>query len=77
MEACANGLLPSANFFQKSMSVHILSRPLYRICEVYIALFQGQDDEYFLRSPRDIVQICREKGVKIILSVKKLVLGRS
>ena len=68
------GLLPSANFFQKSMSVHILSGPLYRTCEVYIddLLFHGQDDEDFLRNARDIFQICRMKGV--ILSTKKLVI---
>jgi len=55
------GLLPSANFFQKSMSVHILSGPLYRTCEVYIddLLFHGQDDDNFLRNVRDIFQICR------------------
>jgi len=69
------GLLPSANFFQKSMSVHILSGPLYRTCEVYIddLLLLGQDDEDFLQNARDIFQICREKGV--ILSAKKLVIG--
>ena len=63
------------DFFQKSMSVHILSGPLYRTCEVYIddLLFHGQDDEDFLRNARDIFQICREKGV--ILSAKKLVIG--
>ena len=74
MEAVPMGLLPSANLFQKSMSVHILSEPLYRTCEVYIDdLLHGQDDEDFLRNARDIFQICREKDV--ILSAKKLEIG--
>ena len=30
------GLLPSVNFFKKSMSVQIFNGPLYRTCEVYI-----------------------------------------
>jgi len=30
------GLLPSANFFQKSMSFYVFCEPLYQICEVYI-----------------------------------------
>ena len=34
------GLLPSANYFQKSMSVYVLNDLLYKICEVYI------DDNY-------------------------------
>ena len=44
------GLLPSANFFQMSMSVHILNGPLYRTCEVYIDdfLFHEQNDEDFV-----------------------------
>ena len=71
------GLLPSANFFQKSMSVHIFNGPLYRTCEVYIddLLFHGQNDEDFIINTRQIFQICREKGV--ILSAKKLVIGMS
>jgi len=30
------GLLPSANFFQKRMDVHVIHGPIYNICEVYI-----------------------------------------
>ena len=30
------GLLPSTNFFQKSMSYYVFREPLYQICEVYI-----------------------------------------
>ena len=69
------GLLPSANFFKKSMSLHIFSGPLYRTCEVYIddLLFHGQNDEDFVQNAREIFQNCREKGV--ILSAKKLVIG--
>ena len=69
------GLLPFAIFPPKSMSVHILSGPLYRTCKVHIddLLFHRQDDEDFLKNSRDILQICREKGV--MLSAKKLVIG--
>ena len=58
------GLLPSANFFQKSMSVHILNGPLYTTCEVYIddLLFHGHDNEKFLGNTREIFEICRNKG---------------
>ena len=71
------GLLPSANFFQKSMSVHVFNGPLYRTCEVYIddLLFHGQDDEDFVINTRQLFQICRDKGV--LLSAKKLVIGVS
>jgi len=71
------GLLPSANFFLKSMSVHVFNGPLYRICEVYIddLLFFGQDDEDFVINTRQLFQICRENGV--IFSAKKLVIGVS
>jgi len=69
------GLLSSANFFQKSMSVHILNGRIYRTCEVYIddLLFHGQNDEDFVQNTREIFEICRNKGV--ILSAKKLVIG--
>ena len=56
------------------MSVHILIRPLYRTCEVYIDYLLFHDD--FLRNARDIFKICKkhlEKGV--ILSAKKSVIG--
>ena len=69
------GILPSANFFQKSMSVHILKGPLYTTCEVYIddLLFDGQNDEDFVRNTHEIFEICRNKGV--IFSAKKLMIG--
>ena len=68
------GLLPSADIFQKSMSVHMMKGPLYRTCEVYIddLLFHGQNDEDFVRNTHEIFEICRNKGV--ILSAKKLVI---
>ena len=67
------GLLPSANFFHKSMSVHLHNKPLYRTCEVYIddLLFHGQNNEDFVLNTREIFEICRNK--RVILSAKKLV----
>ena len=64
------GLLPSANFFQKRMSVHILNGPMYRTFEVYFddLLFHGQNDEDFFLNTREIFEIYRKKGV--ILSAK-------
>ena len=43
------GLLPSANFFQKSMGVHVLHGLIYNICEVYIAdmLIFGTNEDAF------------------------------
>ena len=69
------GLLPSANFFQKSMTVYIFAAPLYRSVEVYIddLLLHGQDDDDFVANTRTMFGLCREKGV--ILSAKKLKLG--
>ena len=69
------GLLPSANFFQKSMSYYVFREPLYQICEVYIddLLIYGDDDDSFVQNVRTIFQKCREKNVT--LSAKKLYLG--
>jgi len=46
------GLLPSANFFQKSMGVHFLNGLIYNICEVYIddLLVFGETDDAFIRT---------------------------
>jgi len=45
-------LLPSANFFPKSMGVHVLNGLIYNICEVYIddMLIFGSKDEAFLEN---------------------------
>ena len=68
-------LLPSANFFQKSVSVNILNGLLYRTCEVFIddLLFRRQNDDDFVRNACKILRIRQEKGM--ILSAKKLVIG--
>ena len=68
------GLLPSANFFQKSMSFYVFREPLYQICEVYIddLLIYGLDDQDFVANVRTIFQKCREKTVT--LSAKKYIL---
>ena len=57
------GLLPSANFSQKSMSFYVFHEPLYQICEVYIddLLIYGLDDQDFVTNVRTIFQKCREK----------------
>ena len=59
------GLLPSANFFQKSMSYYVFREPLYQICEVYIddLLVYGHDDDDFGNNVRTIFQKCRDKTV--------------
>ena len=57
------GLLPSENFFQKSMSYFVFREPLYQICEVYIdyLLVYGHDDDDFVENVRTIFQKCRDK----------------
>jgi hypothetical protein len=61
------GLLPSANFFQKSMGVHILNGLIYNICEVYIddILVFGETDDAFIRNVTTVFQCCREKNVTL------------
>ena len=48
------GLLPSANFFQKSRGVHVLNSLIYNICEVYIddMLIFEANDKIFLDNTR-------------------------
>jgi transposase InsO family protein len=69
------GLLPSANFFQKSMSEYVFYGLLYTLCEVYIddLLMYGNDDTTFLDNVRAIFERCRLKNVT--LNAKKLKLG--
>ena len=69
------GLLTSANFFQKSMGVHVLNGLIYNICEVYIddMLIFGSNDETFLDNTRTVFQRCRERNVT--LNAKKLIIG--
>ena len=53
-------LLPSANFFQKTMSVHIqINDPLYRTCEVYIDSqnFHGKVEYDFVTNIREIFHV--------------------
>ena len=61
------GLLPSANFFQKSMSYYVFREPLYQICEVYIddLLINGTDDDNFVQNVCTIFQKFREKNVTL------------
>jgi hypothetical protein len=70
------GLLPSANYFQKSMGVYVLNDLLYKICEVYIddMLILGSDDDNFISNVRTVFQRCREKNVS--LNAKKLTIGK-
>ena len=67
------GLLPSVNYFQKSMGVYVLNDLLYKCCEVYIddMLIFGTDDENFLSNVRKVFQRYREK-----LNSKKLTIGK-
>ena len=69
-------MLPSDNFFQKSMSIHILNGPFQRTFDVYILYiddldFQGKEKDDFIIKAREIFNICRDKGV----IRKKLVIG--
>jgi hypothetical protein len=59
------GLLPSANFFQKCMGVHILNGLIYNICDVYIddMLIFGETDDAFIRNVTTVFQRCWEKNV--------------
>jgi hypothetical protein len=70
------GLLPSANFFQKSMSEYVLTGLLYKLCEVYIddMLIYGRTDTEFIDNVRLIFQRCRDKNVT--LNALKLQLGK-
>jgi len=59
------GLLPSANFSQKSAGVYVLNGPMYNICEVYIddMLVFGDDNDASIRNIQTVFQLCREKNV--------------
>ena len=69
------GLLPSANFFQKSMGTYVLQGLLYKGTEVYIddMLFFGRTVIEFIENARAVFQRCREKNVT--LNAKKLLIG--
>ena len=68
--------LPSANFFQESMSYSVFREPLYQTCEVYIddLLNYVTDDDNFVHNVCTIFQKCREKNVTLC-NTKKLNLG--
>jgi transposase InsO family protein len=61
------GLLPSANFFQKSMSTYVLHGLLYSQCEVYIddVFLCGVTDDALLEHARKVFQRFREKRVTL------------
>ena len=56
------GLLPSANFFQKSMGFNVLNGLIYNICEIYIndMLVFGNNDDAFIRNVQTVFQRCRD-----------------
>ena len=45
------GPLPSANYFQKSMDVYVLSDLLNQICKVYLddVVIMGSDNDKFVK----------------------------
>ena len=49
-------ILPSANFFQKSMGVHVLHGLIYNICEVHIddMLIFDTNEDNFLENMRTV-----------------------
>jgi len=74
------GLLPSANFFQKSSveRAHTQRASLQKSAKSISTIGSSTDkknDEDFVLNTREIFEICRNKGV--ILSAKKLVIGMS
>ena len=64
------GLLPSANFFQKSMGVYILHGLIYNICEIYIddMVEFGVTDDACIRNVTMVTNTfkrCREKNATL------------
>ena len=61
MDTCPLGLLPSANYFQKTMEVYVLNDLLYKICEVYIddMLIMSSNDDNFISNVCAVFQRCR------------------
>jgi len=58
---------PSANFFQKSMSVHVLNSLTYNMTEVHIddMLIFGTSDDTLLENTRTVLQWCRDRNVTL------------
>ena len=69
------GLLPSANFFQNCIGVHVLHDLIYNICEFHIddMLIFGTDEDNFMANTRTVFQRCRERNVS--LNAKTLIIG--
>ena len=61
------GLIPSANFFQKSMDVHALHVFIFNICEVYIddKLIFGTNEDTFLDNTGTVFQRYRERNATL------------
>ena len=58
------GLLPSANYFQKSMSYFVFREPRYQICKVYIddLLIYGTDDHNFVQNAPYFKNVVKERN---------------
>ena len=69
------GLLPSANYFQRTMTEHVLHGLVYTACEVYIddLLMSASERAAYLQNIVDVFQRLREKNVT--LNPKKVKLG--
>ena len=57
MGKSTDGAITIANFFQKSMGVHVLHGLIYNICEVYIddMLIFGTNEDNFLANTRTVL----------------------
>jgi hypothetical protein len=71
------GILPAANYFQKTMSEDVLAGFMYTMCEDYIddLLIAAKDDPEFMGYLKVIFQRLRDKNVT--LNPKKVKLGAS
>jgi hypothetical protein len=63
----AMGLLPSANYFQRTMQQEVLKELMYVVCEVYIddLLIPAQDFSDLLKRTRKVWQRLRDKNVTV------------
>jgi hypothetical protein len=69
------GILPSANFFQRTMQEDVLAGLLYQICEVYIddLLIMGDTEEEFCDHLCKVLSRLRDK--RVTLNPRKVKLG--
>ena len=69
------GIKPAANYFQMTMTQHILEGLIYDICEVYIddVLIFGKDEDEYIKNMRSVFQ--RLKDRKVTINPDKCIFG--